>query len=62
MNGNLLDERIFAVIREGNGSREKLMEIDALRMSTWAVVGGCLKVLTKRGTLIASKAGWRLAK
>ncbi|MBX9798431.1 MAG: hypothetical protein K2Y13_03115 [Burkholderiaceae bacterium] len=62
MNDNQLDERIFAAIRKGNCSREKLMEIDVLRMSTWAVVGGRLKVLTKCGVLIASKAGWRLAK
>ncbi|MGX9718348.1 hypothetical protein ACWYXJ_29395 [Janthinobacterium lividum] len=62
MNNNQLDEKIFAAIREGNSSREKLMEIDALRMSTWAVVSGRLRVLTKFGVLIASKAGWRLAK
>lgn len=61
MNNNQLDERIFASIREGNGSREKLMEIEVLRISTWAVVSGRLKVLTKCGVLIASKAGWRLA-
>jgi hypothetical protein len=62
MNDNQLDEKIFAAIRDGNGSREKLMQIDTLRLNTWAVVGGRLNVLTKRGALIASKAGWRLSK
>lgn len=62
MNDNQLDEKLLAEIRNGNGSREKLMQIDALRMWTWVVVGERLKVLTKRGALIASKAGWRLSK
>lgn len=62
MNENQLDEKLLAEIRNGNGSREKLMQIDALRMWTWAVVGVRLKVLSKRGALIASKAGWRLSK
>lgn len=61
-NDNHLDEKILAAIREGKSSREKLMQIEVLRVNTWAVVGERLNVLTKRGALIASKAGWRLAK
>lgn len=59
---NKLDEKILAAIRNGNASREKLMQIDSLRVNTWAVIGVRLNSLTKSGTLIASKAGWRLTK
>ena len=61
-NDNQLDEKILTAIRVGNGSREKLMQIEVLRVNTWAVVGERLNVLTKRGALVASKAGWRLVK
>jgi len=61
VDNNLLDEKILTAIREGNTSREKLMHIDELRVNTWAVVGERLKALTKRGAVIASKAGWRLS-
>lgn len=62
MNDSKLDDKILNAVREGAGSREKLMQIEALRISTWAVIGERLNVMTKRGTLIASKAGWRLSK
>lgn len=39
MNSNELDEKILAAIVAGHGTREKLMLIDALRLSTWSVVG-----------------------
>jgi hypothetical protein len=62
MNSNELDEKILAAIAAGHSTREKLMRIDALRLSTWSVVAERLTTLTKRGALIASKAGWRPSK
>lgn len=62
MSENHLDEKILAAIRAGSSTREKLMQIDALRINTWAVIGERLNAMTKRGALIASKAGWRLSK
>lgn len=61
MNDNQLDEQILAAIRAGYGTREKLMKIEALRHSTWLVVAERLNTLTKRNSLVSSKAGWRLA-
>jgi hypothetical protein len=62
MSENQLDEKILSAIREGKDSRGALMQIASIRINTWAVVAERLRVLTKRGTLIASKAGWRLVK
>lgn len=62
MSDNHTDALILAEIRAGNDTREKLMKIDRLRCLTWALIGERLKLLSKRGTLIASKTGWRLAK
>ncbi len=59
---SMLDEKILAAIRSGNTNREQLMQIDSLRVNTWAVIGERLNALTKSGALIASKAGWRLFK
>lgn len=56
-----LDDQIIQAIRAGSTTRHALMAIDSLRHRTWAVVGQRLVVLTKRGTLVATKAGWRLA-
>lgn len=61
MNDNALDDQILAAIRSGQSTRKQMMVIDTLRMRTWAVVGERLNILTKRGALVATKAGWRLA-
>lgn len=60
-NNNDLDDQILAAIRAGSTTREKLMEITSIRHKTWAVVGQRLRMLAKRGAVIASKAGWRIA-
>lgn len=61
MNDSALDDQILAAIRSGQSTRKQMMLIDTLRMRTWAVVGERLNILTKRGALVATKAGWRLA-
>lgn len=61
MNNNPLDEDILNAIRNGHATREKLMAIEGLRLRTWAVVAERLNILTKRGALVANKAGWRIA-
>lgn len=61
MNDNKLDEQILDAIRNGNGTRGRLMAIEHLRLLTWPVVAQRLDVLAKRGALIAGKAGWRIA-
>ena len=61
MNDNALDDQIIAAIRSGQSTRKQMMLIDTLRMRTWAVIAERLNTLTKRGALVATKAGWRLA-
>lgn len=61
MNDNALDDQILAAIRTGQTTRKQMMLIDTLRMRTWAVIGERLNILTKRGALVATKTGWRLA-
>jgi hypothetical protein len=60
MNSNDLDEQLLQAIRAGHTTRAKLMAIDRLRLMTWAVIGERLTILSKRGALVASKAGWRI--
>ncbi|MDR9837078.1 MULTISPECIES: hypothetical protein [Herbaspirillum] len=57
-----LDEEILSAIRNGSDTREKLMNISNLRVQTWSVVSDRLRALVKDRALIATKAGWRLAK
>jgi len=61
MNENALDDQILAAIFSGHTTRKQMMQIDALRVRTWATIGERLNILTKRGALVATKAGWRLA-
>lgn len=61
MNDNALVDQILAAIRSGHATRKRMMEIDTLRMRTWAAIGERLSILTKRGTLVTTKTGWRLA-
>ena len=61
MNDNTVDDQILLAIQSGHATRKQMMQIDALRMLTWAAVGERLNILTKRGALVATKSGWRLA-
>lgn len=61
MSDSELDQEIMKAIGAGNITRDRLMAIQCLRHRTWAVVAKRLAVLCKRGTLIASKSGWRVA-
>lgn len=61
MNEKALDDQPLAAIRSGQTTRKQMMLIDTLRMRTWAVIDERLNILTKRGALVATKAGWRLA-
>jgi hypothetical protein len=61
MNDNALDDQILTAIRSGHATRKQMMQIDTLRIRSWAAIGEHLNILTRRGALVATKTGWRLA-
>jgi type IV secretory pathway VirD2 relaxase len=61
MSTDPIKDKILQAIKDGASTRPALMAIEALRHQTWAVVAKHLADMTKQGTLVASKAGWRIA-
>lgn len=61
MSADPIKNMILLAIKGGATSRSALMAIESVRHQTWAVVHRHLAEMTRQGTLVASKAGWRIA-